>query len=159
MHFSNLLAGIRSKQSSWKAPSRLLAIDPGETVGHALFVDGFFVDCGQVVAKENPAQAIENLIELMNPTHIVAEDYKVYSTKTESHAWSSLFTPRMLGMIELLGYQRNIQVHYQMAAVVKQFCNAAKLQEWNFYKPGKRHADDAIKHGTYFLLFHDRKRD
>lgn len=157
MQFKLLMRATRKGQPSWQPPTRLLALDPGETIGWALFVDGDFAQCGQKEAKETPAQSIQELFDELQPTQIVAEDYKVYAHKSDAHKWNSLFTPRLLGMIELLCHQRNLPLHLQMAGTVKQFCNAGKLVEWGFYKPGKRHADDAIKHGTYFLLFHDRR--
>lgn len=157
MKFAILMKATRKAQPDWKPPERLLSLDPGETIGWALFVDGEFTDCGQKEAKDLPTQAIEELFNDTQPTVVVAEDYKVYAHKADAHKWNDLFTPRLLGMIELLCFQKKLPLHTQMAGTVKQFCSAVRLAEWGFHKPGKRHADDAIKHGTYYLLFHDRR--
>lgn len=156
MKFEELVIKTRKSQPNWIPPARLLALDPGETIGYALFIEGKLVDCGQEIAKECPAQAIMNVFDRVKPTQIIAEDYRVYGHKSDSHKWSSLFTPRLLGMIELLCYQREINLDYQMAATVKQFCSLARLKQWGMYESSRRHAMDAIKHGTYYLLFHDR---
>ena len=157
MKFQDLLAKSRKSDSTWQPPEKLLALDPGETIGWAVFEQGKFLECGQKESKNHPAKSIQELFQDVQPTMVVAEDYKVYAHKSDAHKWNDLFTPRLLGMIELLSDQYKIPLHLQMAGTVKQFCNAHKLMEWGFYKPGKRHADDAIKHATYFLLFHNRR--
>lgn len=155
MTFNELLLKSR-KGTTYVPPLCLLALDPGEHTGVAVFKQGQLKECTQLLCKDNPAQSIIEIFEMYQPTCVVCEDYRIYKHKTESHAWSDLFTPRLLGMIELLCYQQEINLHLQMASTAKGFCTPEKLKEWGFWQKGKRHADDAIKHGAYFLLFYGR---
>ena len=84
MQFDSLLKATRKGQPSWKPPSRLLALDPGETVGWALFIDGNFYDCGQQEAKEDPAHSIQELFAYTEPTQVVAVAYRDWETDRKS---------------------------------------------------------------------------
>jgi hypothetical protein len=151
--FKEFLMKVRQNDRRWQVPSRLLALDPGETTGWALFVEGELKDAGQIVARHNPAQALVELFNKTNPTDVVAEDYKVYSWKIRDHSWSNLFTPKLIGALQMLCAQRRIPLTMQMAQSAKGFCTNDKLYMWGLHKHGKRHADDAIRHAVYFLLF------
>lgn len=156
MKFNELLWKVRKNPTLWTPPKRLLALDPGENTGYAVFRDGIFCDCGQQDCKEIAPQALTEIFDKYNPTHVIAEDYRIYQHKTDSHTWSNLFTPRLLGMIELLCYQREINLDWQMASAHKSFCTDMKLKEWDFWQTGMRHSRDAIRAGCYYLLFNKR---
>lgn len=155
--FHELLTEIRGP--SYKTPKRLLSIDPGETTGWALFVDGRLFDKGQISHRDlqEMSSAVHELFTIHSPTSVVVEDYKVYGAKAKTHSWSSLFTPKLLGAIEFICNFRKVPLVMQMASS-KQFCTDEKLKQWKYYGKAQPHANDAIRHGCYFLLFHKRRR-
>lgn len=136
-------------------PERLICLDPGETTGFAYFVDGELVSWKQL-ATHNIYAGIDILTEefdTLKPTMVVYEDYRVYAHKAETHSWNTLHTPRLIGGIQTLCHQRGIPRFCQMAQQPKMFCTDVKLRHWGYYKQGQKHSRDAIRHGTYYLLF------
>lgn len=151
--FPELVKRVRKQTPEWRPPERLLAVDPGETTGWALFANLDLVDCGQIPTKLDPAGELEKLLDKTQPLVVVAEDYRIYKWKAKQHTGSDLFTPRLLGALDLLCHQRGIPLYLQMAQLAKVFCTDDKLKHWGFYKKGQRHARDAIRHGCYWLVF------
>jgi len=153
MNFLDLLMQVRTRANlSWKPPERLLSLDPGETLGWAFFCSGKLYERGQVSLTSSTSQILQ-LLKRFLPAIVVAEDYRIYSWEAKRHAWRDLFTPRLLGIIESLCSQQGIPLFLQMAGLPKGFCKDKRLREWGFYQRGQPHANDAIRHGTYFLLF------
>lgn len=133
---------------------RLLCLDPGETTGWALFVNGELTESGQAKTLEGGWREIHDLFEYICPTFVVYENYRVYGHKLERHANSEVYTLRLVGVIEYLcEVVYGISWHNQMAAQAKGFATDEKLKKWNMYQTGKKHARDAIRHGIYYLLF------
>lgn len=155
MLWDEFLQVVRKGQD-WAPPERLLAIDPGQTIGWAIFEEGKLVDSGQIPCKDNPALGALQLLDMAQPTEIICEDYKIYAHKADVHIGDGLFTPQLIGMIKLLCAQRGIPIKCQMAATAKAFCTPEKLKTWGLYRKGARHADDAIKHGCHYLLFNGK---
>ena len=191
MDFETFLTKTRAKQPSWQPPHILVALDPGETTGYAIFVQGKLHAIRQLATKDiatstdilrhlnhfatldpnayqiyqtrQPKQTdktIKALYEPFLPSEtkgrpdiIVYENYKVYSWKTENHAWAGLHTPQLIGCIETLARLYDIPTYTQMAQQAKHFCTDTKLKEWGLYNPGMRHAMDAVRHACYYLLF------
>lgn len=146
----------------------LLALDPGETTGWAMFESTLeqvtLQGCGQV--KTWPLEIGLNLIDpLMTksspevPLTVVMESYRVYEWKSDSHSWSDVPTLQVIGAFKTLAIQRKLPYYEQTAQVAKQFVTDEKLETWGFYKPGLRHARDAMRHGCYFHLFRDKIKD
>lgn len=146
--FRRFLLKVRGKD--WICPERLLAIDPGKTTGWALFVNGELCDCGEI--RNSSVKELEVLFNKVKPTVVVCEDYKVYAWKAAAHTWSDLPVSKLIGTIETLCYLRNAQFTTQMAITGKMFCTNKRLEEWNIHVKGG-HAEDAIRHGCYYLLF------
>lgn len=143
----------RGAKDTYFVPSRLLAIDPGETIGWSLFIDGDLYTSGQIKSTDNPSKAIEGLFDETLPTMVVFEDYRIYPNKSDEHIMKHLYTPEMLGMIEMMCYLRDIPHYRYLKSNVSVFCSDEKLKAWGFYNKGVRHARDSIRHGAYFLLF------
>lgn len=140
-------------------PKCLIALDPGETTGWALFTNGSLEAFGQL-PTHTVAQSVALLTDLFQehlPNTVVYEDYRIYAWKAQSHSWETLHTPRLIGCIQTLVTQQSIQVCAQMAQQPKVFCTNDKLKMWGLYKPGVKHALDAIRHGTYYMLFNHKK--
>lgn len=142
-----------------KAPEVLLALDPGETIGYAVFYGLEHRETGQLVC-ESFDEAITKLTKLfvdVNPTHLVFEDYRIYKAKVKQHIGQELFTPQLIGVIKALCETKSIKPFKQMAQLAKQFCNDEKLRGWGLYAKSFRHGRDAVKHGAYYLLFSHNK--
>jgi hypothetical protein len=129
----------------------LLCLDPGETTGWAIFRYGHLTGAGQFAVTN--LRIFESLIDRFQPDQLVVENYRVYPWLVKQHSWAEVPTLRYIGAILLLAEQRRIPVHLQMAQLAKGFCKDSKLKEWGLYKPSRRHANDAIRHGCYWLLF------
>lgn len=139
----------------------LLALDPGETTGWCVFdsEDGkhfHLVAQGQEKTWEMDyaVSGLTGLIKQFKPDHIVHELYAIYEWKSSDHSWSQVPTLRIIGCLETLCIQQNIPYSAQTAQIAKNFCTDDKLRMWNYYIKGARHARDAIRHGTYYLMFH-----
>lgn len=145
-----LLDSVRAKR---KLPKRLLALDPGETIGWSIWIDGELSLEGQTKIGDNVDKVITDLVELAEPTEIVIEDYRVYSHKSDVHIGIELITPKLIGKVELLCYQKNIPLAYQMASQAKGFVTDEKLKAWGLYIKGHRHSRDSIRHAIYYFLF------
>ena len=163
MKFKDLMRNVRDNRSGeeWKPPKRILALDPGETVGYAKFNNGLLAEADEITGAANDCNTkaesvftqVADLISSYSPDIVVMENYKIYQWKTKTHTWSELFTPRLIGAIELACYKNKIPMAKQMASTAKSFCTNDKLKKWKFYTKGSAHARDAVRHGCYYLLF------
>lgn len=158
-NFSKLRLAANKAKSISVFEGRLLALDPGETIGVASFTcsddEAVLTHASQI--KGWPLEAgVSNFIELVEaikPDHVVFESYQVYSWKTDDHTWSQVPTVQVIGMIRTILIQDEILYSSQTAQVAKGFCDDNKLKLWGYYTPGLRHARDAIRHACYYLLF------
>lgn len=156
--FADLLQITRG--ADWKPPATLFAIDPGETCGWAVFRGGHLSISGQQEITTMKDSRLEvgplwDLIMQWQPNIVVMEGYRVYASKAAAHTWNALYTPKLIGAMEAVCDFRGIPVVIQMASV-KAFCTNDKLKAWGFYQKAQPHAIDAIRHGCYYLLFHER---
>lgn len=162
--FNVILRRVRG--ADFVPPERLLAVDPGETIGWASFTRSQLERFGELSLPKGRTdssllEAHTPILSLfgtpqLRPTIVVAEDYRVFGSKTRQHAWSDLRTVRLLGYLEAVCDQYNIPLYLQTAAT-KQFCTNVKLKTWGYYPVGRPHACDAVRHGCYWLLFNKGK--
>jgi len=149
----------RFRKNKW--PGQLLTFDPGETTGWSLWEDGHLEQCGQLDTDDVPQAALllADFFDVYNFVHehkyqcyVVIEEYRIYSWKTESHAWKDIHTIRLIGAIEAILAMRGLEDRYQMcgAGLAKTFATDEMLKSWGFWKPNRRHARDAIRHGCYY---------
>jgi len=158
LKFEELLYNVRRRNSTdWKPPSVLLALDPGETLGWAMFKDGRLYSIGQEQLVHNRESIdftkIEKVVGNANPSVVVCEGYRVYPWKRDAHVWAELITPRIIGAIEMVCSVNNIPLYFQSAAAAKGFCSNKKLKNWGYYHESFKHGRDAVRHGCYWLLF------
>ncbi len=133
-----------------------LCFDPGHTTGYAIFKGLELIDSGEIVTKpiEEAARNISAYMQLYTPDIVVLESYTVYKWRAKHHGGSELLTARVIGCIETFCVIQAVDmIIKQPAHIGKGFCTNTRLKEWGFYKPGMKHACDAIRHGCYFLLF------
>lgn len=143
------------KNPSLRCDGILIALDPGQTTGVAVFEDGKLKD--QLQVKTWPlTECINNLkpiFDVHKPKRVVYEAYLVYEWKQEDHVWSQIPTVQVIGCIQTLLILADIPHFTQTAQVAKQFVTDQRLEEWGMWFTGIKHARDAIRHGLYFLLF------
>lgn len=140
----------------------ILAFDPGETTGVAVFHAHELIYSGQIDHREhgNLGKAgleLRTVIKHYKPTVVVIEDYRVYHWKAKDHTHSDLFTSRLIGTVEMTCAQLSIPLVKQMASIAKRFMTDKKLKDWDFWIRGQRHARDAIRHGASYILFQAKK--
>lgn len=153
----NLSTIIKHKRGEdFSLPYRLLSLDPGHTTGWALFVNGSFYNAGTSnTVLENKImnwEAIETLFDIIRPTCVVCEDYRMYADKSQQHIGQPVYTLRLIGVIEYLCYLKDIPIYYQMASHAKSFWKDAKLKQLGINVSNK-HARDAVRHACNLLAF------
>lgn len=144
----------------------VVALDPGETTGFAVFRGVELIEFGQLIPgykdPSESAKLIDALIKRAKADLVVYESYRVYSFKTDSHAWNEMYTSQVIGTIRFMcntgvPEMKVIPTFPQTAQVAKQFVTDEKLKAWNMYARGQKHARDAIRHGCWFILFGEEK--
>ena len=134
-----------------------LCFDPGHTTGWALFIGGQFAEAGQIDTHtiEIATPNILNLFVGYDPSIVIYEDYRVYKWRQKHHVGSELMTTQVIGCIKTVA-----QIQFpipdiitQPAHVAKKFCLDSRLKEWGFYQIAEKHANDAVRHGCYAILF------
>ena len=138
---------------------RLVALDPGETTGFAMF-ERYETETILTAAQqlntwpmEKAVPEFKAVINSYRPDFVVYETYHVYKWRLQEHAFSEVPTIQLIGAIKLLCIERNIPYYKQTALTGKSFATDPKLEYWGFYLPGLVHARDAIRHGCQYLLF------
>lgn len=138
---------------------KILTLDPGETTGYSIWnsdpLNATMIKCGQLKTwpMQEAVKSFTDILQAEQPDLVVFERYNIYEWKTDSHSWSDVPTLRIIGCLETLCIQLSINIYNQSAQQAKNFCDDEKLQAWNLWIKGQRHARDAIRHGVFFLMF------
>lgn len=151
-YFSKFVEKVRKQKCSSET---IVAVDPGETIGYAVFQSSCLRYHVQVSADDiwGAAKWLEVFIKKFTPKVVVVEDYRIYSWRAKQHTWSNLFTPRLIGGLEVLCGMHDVPLIKQQPQAAKQFCTDARLKSWGYWIKGEPHTRDAIRHGCYYLLF------
>lgn len=137
-----------------------LCLDPGETTGWALFEGTGLRAWGQWPTPE-PSDLVDSIYALPmfdnseDPMleRIVYEEYRVRGNKYKEHVGSEVVTIQHIGAIKVVASELAMPLFKQSAGMAKGFATDAKLRRWGLYQTGLRHANDAIRHGCYWILF------
>ncbi len=133
----------------------VLAVDPGNTTGWALFTDAN----GPAKMGEIPFEKRYLFIEemsLLDNLHWVVEDYKIRPgsmNKTGwAHEWSAAIPPKLIGAIEYAAFLARHRGHIfvlQQPSIKPVGYAKAGLP----YVKGKKgtHTFDAVAHGMYYI--------
>lgn len=91
---------------------KILAIDPGETIGFVLLDDGQLAEHwewgGRLPAKDDPdfwpifVTVFVSVLSGSEPQAVVIEDYRIYADKANMHIGNRLFTAELIGAISAL---------------------------------------------------------
>jgi len=159
--FNKFRAAVHNAKKVVAFDGWLLSLDPGETTGWAVWKcetggEAILIDQGQIATW--PLElCVENMSAMFNAypgiSHVVHETYAVYEWKSSDHSWSQIPTVQIIGSILTLCIQRKLTYSQQTAQIAKNFCTDDKLKSWGFYEKGLRHARDAVRHGSYYILF------
>ena len=138
----------------------LMAFDPGGTTGVAILnLTG--LESGiptPILAQLGPHTHRLELWDIMNeynPTHVVYESFE-FRNKARDNL--ELISRDYIGIIGLWSDLNPTRLYKQSAAQAKGFIkdtgpNAnVPLKRLGWYVPGKKHAMDAVRHLTYFLI-------
>ena len=145
---------------------RLLAIDPGETVGMVI-LEYALMHCPReededksVLASVKFIAAIDSPIEkfkqLFHPEQlgtgweigeVVAEDYRVFASKAEQHIGQRLVTAELIGRIEYVCERGGYVLHRVQPAKKGRWPEARLKAKFDWSSQVHGHARDALKIG------------
>lgn len=125
----------------------LLAVDPGETSGWAVFSpEGQPLGFGQVRGRE----ALYDLLQEIGPVKVVVcEDYRLFGHKAIQQSGSKMETVRVIGAIDSWAHQFGVKPFMQPSSI------KSIAVKWSGLKPigshDNSHHVDAYNHGYYYL--------
>lgn len=163
MKFADLLQKVKLTRK-FERPDHLLVYDPGQTSGWAYFENCELTSCGQLSTADLRDIAKDiygftaSMLDGKDNCMVLYENYRIYGHKQRQHVGSELHTAKVIGVIESVCQLLDIETHTQMAATAKPFCTDSKLRQWGWYQTAEQHANDAIRHGAYYLLFGGKKK-
>jgi hypothetical protein len=147
---------------------RWLSVDPGEDTGWALWEDGDLIDAGTdklwqfgeavYAATHEDSESLELVgddlaLKFIGVERIVCEDWRIYpwEAKKGTLNWDQCRTARLIGGLTLVAKMKGMEFVLQ-GAKIKERAEAAGAEAL-FMSPlvENRHANDAIRHGVYYL--------
>lgn len=128
----------------------VISVDPGETVGWALWVDGELLDQGEYEWEEF-LERLEELLQSGKVEVVVMEDYRLREKASKAMINSRFLTVQVIGVVKWLAKKHDVPVYLQLPALAKQFWDNDKLKKIGYYEKGIRHSRDAVRHGLYFF--------
>lgn len=139
------------------------------------------IDVGEIKAvdyetKEEYWQAHIDLITMCKQEYkknliVVLEDFILYKHKAAAQSFSRMETPRIIGIIELTCWQKNIQLEEQLAKDVKtRWSNEILVKQKLIYKAGdgkfyyqskrlSKHVLDALRHVVHCKRIKLKKKE
>jgi len=133
----------------------IIALDPGRTVGWATFKkpnarDGY--KSGQIKWDATWSLLDSALIET-HDIHLVVESFKHRQLPKID------YTPvEVIGVVKEWARQNDVNITWQTPSQAKFFWTDERLKDYTLYRPGKPHANDAMRHLLYYLNFHPSGR-
>jgi hypothetical protein len=138
---------------------KLLWFDPGETTGWALFrrnPEHTFLEAqGQLETWpiEACVRNFTDLIQSSQPTRVGYESYHIYQWRLKEHTFAEVPTLQIIGCLRTLCIQKMMPYDSQTAQTGKGFSTDDKLKKWGIFHPNMKHARDAVRHATHYLIF------
>ncbi|MBA7691033.1 hypothetical protein ES703_99571 [subsurface metagenome] len=130
---------------------KILAIDPGETCGVAIFKDDKLIEATELSEKELLIH-----IEIDKPDVIIVEAY-LHFPWVKDYAVHEYPTAELIGKIKLLAEQLNLRITTQPVGLVKSVITKRVLRHFDIKPYKSKHINDAIKHGLYYLKYRKKK--
>jgi hypothetical protein len=146
---------------------QVMALDPGETTGWAIFwvptanllsrevglFDDAEYDCGQITGPEEvQTLKVKTVMQGLMSGPLIIEDFILRQFRQDK----SLLSPvRVTAMVEYMLYEQNWNakhpVRKQQPALAKTTATDERLRDWGLWEAGAPHARDAIRHAVTFL--------
>lgn len=146
---------------------RWLSVDPGEDTGWALWEDQKLLDAGTeklwafgdslFIAMFRPEEAEllgdELATKFEGVEKVVAEDWRLYpwELKKGTLSWDQCRTARLLGSITQTCRMASLELVLQGAKIKKSSESAGAKALFMAPLDENRHANDAIRHGVYYI--------
>lgn len=154
-------AQTRSAQGAFRG--LVVALDPGETTGLCVMKNLEIITLDQLdTPKEDPAGCYHTIYKALQPhsfiahnSHVLCEDYRIYSWKSDQHRWSQVHTIKVVGYVQLAVKNHGFQLHMYMASAGKHFFTDERLESVGLYNQtkGMKHARDALRHACNFVCY------
>lgn len=128
---------------------RLLALDPGETTGYALFDDGNL----QVAGEFSLWRLISLLI--VDVDRVVCERFALYARKAAAMTNNEFPAVQVIGVVRYLAETLNVPVHFQPASAIHSGGSLSPLMRplVDALEVKGSHARDATAHGLWYVRF------
>jgi len=135
---------------------KIVSVDPGGTCGYSILQKDNnnieLLEAGQKPWKEFLHYCDNNLM-LDKYSKVVIEKYRIRRNTIYANLGKNLRTVKIIGVLEFLCEENDLDYHLQPAGIGKSFFDRKKLEKMNCWIVGKQHARDAIRHGLYYLTF------
>lgn len=136
---------------------KIVAIDPGGTIGFAVVTGEKLDVCGTFRNEPEAVDTLLSTIEEHDPAEIVIEAFRLYPWMAKTQSWSTFETVEVIGTIKHWAWQHGYPVIMQPAANKQPFPDA-RLEKMDMYVPNE-HARDAIRHALYRQRFGQKESD
>ena len=130
---------------------RLLALDPGRTVGWAAFdkgASGERYHSGQVKDDQVWHLLESSKLNLKGLDLLIVESFKYRQLPK-----ADLTPVEVIGIVKEWARQFQVDVTWQTPSQAKFFFTDDRIKKLGLYQPGKPHAMDAMRHLLYYLGF------
>jgi hypothetical protein len=138
-------------------PDTILALDPGQTTGWALWTFGN--DPEKLGMPQSGQEDFTGTMRLMNNVittypgaQIVAEMFIIgpNTVKKSQAPWSL----EVIGCARWAALSTGRELKLQQASSAKRFSADWRLKQLSWYRPGKGHANDALRHLLLYMVSH-----
>lgn len=128
--------------------SGFLAIDPGgKRTGWAYFGDDGKPISDGIVDTENGYDKLRSLLNNMDPSTIIIEQFRIFPWKSQAQAWSLLKQVKVAGAVEMWAEDRKVEVIQQPSTVLDMGFRYQGLTKPSHPKDNL----SAKAHGVYYL--------
>lgn len=136
------------------AGQTIVSLDPGETTGVAVWEGSLErIELFQLETKDigQSYEMLEEILLHFKPDHLRVEEYRIYNWMADSHSWSVLHTPQLIGAIKVLAHKHQVPLTLKLAQHAKARWNDNVLKTCCLYSAGLHHARDASRHLFYYM--------
>ena len=129
---------------------KILVCDPGKKTGVVETLDGK-LQCSYTLEYQ---KFIEHVLEYkwIRVDLIIAEEFRIYPWAAHASNFQVLYSPKILGMLELISNKHHIPLILQWASNAKQSITDTVLKENSWWERLKNaHERDAGRHALMYL--------
>lgn len=134
--------------------TKLLAIDPGLKCGYAIFDTDPDPDDPPYEAAQCIDHQVHWLLDAHKPDVVICERFSLRQVKP-----ADLVPVEVIGVVKDWCYRTETELTMQTASQAKHFWTNPRLKTQGIYLKGKPHANDAMRHLLYYILFTLKRED